>query len=340
MVSIDAFFVSTLIIIYIVLGLAVYLRKPDGKINRIFGFLILFLLLWLTSNYLENEQISYQAREIFLKLDFAFAIIIGYYFLRFCNNFPKVIEAKNKKLLLFLPVGVFAGLSITNLVIIKISILKGTIVFEPGLLFVPYALVLIGYFGTGIAVLLRKVKSVRKIERSKIIYVLLGLTLSSTIAIIVDLLLPQFIVIKKEVARIGIYGLIFFTGFTAYAIVKHRLMDIRLLVLKSVAYTLSLASVVAVYISLTLLVFQKLEVFVNHTVLDVVTLLALVFTFQPLRRFIEKRTDKLFSKGRYNFRELVGQFSDITKKHSRSVKKLTGSVLEALTKEMRIGKAE
>ncbi len=144
--------------------------------------------------------------------------------------------------------------------------------------------------------------------------------------------------------RISIYpfayfGWIIFTLLVAYAIVKHRLMDIRLLVLKSVAYTLSLAFVVAGYISLTLLVFNRFEAFIDQTVLDVVTLLALVFTFQPLRKFIEKHTDKLFSKGRYSFRELLGQLSDITKKHSRNIKKLTSSVLETLTKEMRIGKA-
>ncbi len=132
---------------------------------------------------------------------------------------------------------------------------------------------------------------------------------------------------------------IIYIAFSAYAIVKHRLMDIRLLVLKSVAYTITLTAVTMGYIAFTVFVLKNLETVINPIALNMTTLLALVFTFNPLRTFFENHTNRIFAKGHYNFNELLGEIGEAVKKNSRSVGGLTNNLMQILTSEMHITKA-
>lgn len=115
-------------------------------------------------------------------------------------------------------------------------------------------------------------------------------------------------------------------------------MDIRLMVLKSVAYSFSLALIVGGYILTTFLIFQKLNIIKDHIALDVAILFVLLFTFSPLRRIVEKYTDRLFYKGPYNFNNLLAKLIDIVKKNSRSINALTRKIMQSIIDEMRVDK--
>ena len=72
------------------LGLAVYLKNPRGRINKIFFAFVLSATVWFLSNYLENESIGLPLAALFLRIDFATASLAAYFLSLFCLSFQRV----------------------------------------------------------------------------------------------------------------------------------------------------------------------------------------------------------------------------------------------------------
>lgn len=113
----------------------------------------------------------------------------------------------------------------------------------------------------------------------------------------------------------GNYFVIFYVIFITYAIVKHRLMDIRFVVARSVAYTILLLTLAAFYAGSTLgiqALFFPQEVndfnFTQGVIRTIITVI-MVFLFQPLKRWITKVTDKIFFKEQYDPEDFLKEIS-------------------------------
>jgi len=113
-----------------------------------------------------------------------------------------------------------------------------------------------------------------------------------------------------KVYPVGGFTTIFYTGMVAYAIVKHQLMDIRIVIKRSVVYASLTAAIAGGYfltLSVFALIFQNMA---GHDVLaTIVFALIVVFGFQPLRDRIQKITDKLFFKDKYDYQKTLRKFS-------------------------------
>ncbi|MFV1917186.1 MAG: ATP-binding protein [Patescibacteria group bacterium] len=113
---------------------------------------------------------------------------------------------------------------------------------------------------------------------------------------------------------IGPIFLTFMTALISYAIIKHRFLDIRLVAARAVSYTL-LSLIIVIFYTLTLFVIGQ-WVFPtplngDQLIISVFLTLIVVYSFQPLRRYMERVTDKLFFKEIYNPEELLGRVSKV-----------------------------
>lgn len=126
-----------------------------------------------------------------------------------------------------------------------------------------------------------------------------------------------------------------FALLVAYAIVKHRLMDIRLLVLKSVAYSVVLALIAGAYAFTADIVMQRYKGLVGQNVFNILIIFAAIFGFNPLRRFVERFTDKIFYKGRYDPQKLLCKFSEVMSS-TIILDTLTDFILKTLKDEIKI----
>jgi signal transduction histidine kinase len=114
----------------------------------------------------------------------------------------------------------------------------------------------------------------------------------------------------------GNYFLGFYVVFITYSIVKHRLMDIRMVVARSVTYIILLVILAAFYAGSVL----GIERYIFPTEANNFSLaqgalrtaisVAMVFLFQPLRRWITKITDNIFFKNSYDKDELLSRLSN------------------------------
>jgi two-component system NtrC family sensor kinase len=96
----------------------------------------------------------------------------------------------------------------------------------------------------------------------------------------------------------------------SWAIIRYRLMDVDLIFKRGVTYTLATATVVGLYFLLISiagdLVQKRLPAFGSGGFITAIILAALLF--DPLKRTIQERIDKLFDRKRYDYRQTLIEF--------------------------------
>ncbi|MCW8804185.1 MAG: ATP-binding protein [Ignavibacteriaceae bacterium] len=93
------------------------------------------------------------------------------------------------------------------------------------------------------------------------------------------------------------------------AIIKYHLMDINLLVRRSVVYTIILAIIIITYIGISSLITLFISD-INPAFPSVLTALAVVALLQPVKVGVQKFVDKKFFRVEYNYREEQRRFLD------------------------------
>lgn len=238
----DIIFVILILISTLSLGAVVYFRSPRVKTNRLFAVMTFWIAIWITSNFLENEPIGSRLTALLLRLDFASAVLVFYFLYLFFLNFPQSKKlSRINSLLIFTPTLIFIVLSFTDLVIHNISFYEN-IHFETGVLYPLYSLYIIGYILAGCNTLFMKYRRAVGVPKIQILYVIIGFLISGLIAAIINLFLQQSV--SVEMGRAGVYGITIMLAFITYAIVRHRLMDIRVVVRAITVYGISLVAAV------------------------------------------------------------------------------------------------
>jgi signal transduction histidine kinase len=139
------------------------------------------------------------------------------------------------------------------------------------------------------------------LEKDQLKYLFFGFSLLVVFGVVADLL---FVVIRQEqLSSLGPISTTLFVGFTSYAIVRHRLLDIRLVIARTIAYGLLLITMGGVYAAFAVVVQQyifKESTPLKQSISSGAIAFILAFAFQPLRRFFERVTDSVFFRNRYN----------------------------------------
>jgi len=108
----------------------------------------------------------------------------------------------------------------------------------------------------------------------------------------------------------GLFLLILWPVTIAYVIVKHRFMDIDVIVKRGVAYALMSGFVVAAYFLLVVVV-GKIVLNVTGANSQLITIFATLFIaalFNPVKNRIQNFVDRRFFPGRFRYREAVREF--------------------------------
>ncbi len=154
----------------------------------------------------------------------------------------------------------------------------------------------------------------RGLERVQSRYILLGTSLATIWGLVTNVFL-SLIFGSSVYSQYGAFAGVLFSVFLAYAIIRHRFLDIRLVVARSIAYLLLLITLAGLY---AVTIFSVSQVFFGKNITSIgqgstYTLLAVVlaFTFQPLRRFFEKITNRIFYRDSYDSQVVLNEFTKV-----------------------------
>ena len=324
------------IIATLLLAVLAYKRNPRNLNNRNFVYLNLAFSIWAFSMLISDFVfLPYKLVLTFSRSTWMLGFLVSFTYFNFCLTFPD----QNRKRpwyywMACLTSLIIGPLALTTNLVQKDFFLVNNNPFRTSAHTGPlFGLVVLSYaflnFG-GSLILFLKLKKLKGIKRTQVQYVFFGAFIAVIYIFSTDLI-PMLLKVP-ELSRYGAFCAVFFIGFTAYAVIKHRLMDIKALVLRSVTYSLTVGIIVGAYV---LIAYSITAQYQDINLINVITLIALLAMYNPLRRFIEKHTDKLFFKGRYNFQELVSKINDIITRNSRDVASLTKEISDVLLSDMK-----
>jgi hypothetical protein len=109
----------------------------------------------------------------------------------------------------------------------------------------------------------------------------------------------------------GNFGITIYVFILAYAILRHRLMDIYLVFRRTVVYSLSAGVLTGIFIVLVLVMTRHVAELTGITSLAITAIAALfiAFIFEPLRNTLQSFVNKVFFKTTYDYYALIQKVS-------------------------------
>ncbi|MCL4367335.1 ATP-binding protein [Patescibacteria group bacterium] len=322
-----------------VLGLLVYLNNPKSATNRLFFLMALASSLsavgvFASKLVADSETVFFWVKFTMMAASFASPLI-----LLFILNFPEEKLKINRYLLggdLALALFLFFS-AIFNLLFKGAHYVQGAVTVEPGPVMPLFGGIFIVHLGIIIFWLIKKILHTEGREREQFRYLMLGF-----IAMLIPVgFFDVFLVAvykNTNFVPLGVASFILLEGSIFYTITKHRFLDIRLVVARTVAYTLLITIFAAFY---TVSIFWISRSFLaesvssNQALISAFLALFIAFTFQPLKNFLEKVTEKIFFKTGYNSNELLSRLTKVMAS-TLNLEDLTKQTLHDLLNTMHI----
>lgn len=291
------------------LGIWVWTGSPRSpRLKNTFAVFTISASLWIFSVVIADLSTNLRTLAIFTKLATLFSGLGLVSFFNFALLF-RYEKIPNSKLL-------WSYAPLIALIIFIISFPENKVyVSNPfeyqiegrpvgGALSNSYALYIPGillYMLAGVVVLLYKHRQLPARIKQQIYYIVAGAVVTIAAGLLFDAILPIF-----KIDYLYSFG----TSFTsvlvfcsAYAIIKHQLLDIRVFIQRSLIYSLLLGIIVALYIT-TLFILSGFIITTanfNSIMSGISTAIIAIFGVPPLEKYFRKVSDPLFHKNYYDY---------------------------------------
>lgn len=216
----------------LIYGLIVYLRNRKSRINFWFFGVVLAVTFWIFSMIFYRGSQGAEIVVLWARVLYFSATFIPFFFLYFTFLFPEEESyLKNwQRYLLPIPSLSIAILALLPNVLIKgVDVSQGAekeIMFNQNLHLL-YGIYITGFFGWSYINLFRKYLASIDIVRTQLMYVIVGTFLSTTIGVSSNLIMP--LLGNFNLNWLGQATVVFMIVAISYAILKHRLFNIRVI---------------------------------------------------------------------------------------------------------------
>jgi signal transduction histidine kinase len=287
------------------------LLRQGNRENRTFVFFTALLGLWLLSQFI--AQLLYRIAPALAETSFRLTLMLPAFFVVDFYNFTRRYTSKLRQVNMGSPLHYIAPLLLAASALVPGLLYHSATLNYVGITVegTPLYTLLIVFVGTyiilGVWNLLVYLKhdtfNRESVYRTR--FLLFGIGTAATIIFVAvvffsDALLSQLAAPIALLAMVSLFG---------YAIVKHRLFDIRLIVVRLLAYLLSLLVVAGLYALLAFGLFARLLNMDNLTYGQefafVVVAMVLAVTFAPLKRFFDRVTRAVFYQDAYDTQQVL-----------------------------------
>jgi two-component system NtrC family sensor kinase len=327
------------LLINLSLGFLVSTRpSTHRRINVIFSLLCLACAFWILGALMIPISREVQWKLFWIRFIFGVSSFIPATLVHFSLVFPVHIHRINflKTLILYLPPLIVLAFTPTELIVKSVVQLE-PIHFEYGVMHRFVSIYFAIYLILGFYFLLRTYRNSKGVYRLQIKYCFIGMFLAAVTGFTTNLLLPTFG--TSKFSALGPCSTIIMVGFITYSIVKHRLMDIDIVLKKGTTYILLLL-LLFVPSFLLILLGQKLFFFkISYlfTVLVVALIFLVTLFFYRIKPHTEKIVEQFLFKNRYDYRETLGNFSKAMVS-ILDLKSLAKRIFETITQTMGVEK--
>ncbi len=298
----------------IVVGVFTFNHKPNSYTHRFFLALTFSSAAWGIANYSSLHQISSTETLDSIRWVMFFAVLYALFLFFTVHTFPQNRILLKKSLLTFLIVwsAIVLFLTRTSLIFSSIRGIGKDATPVPGPAITIFAVTTGLLVLSSMYLLVKRYRVSRGMQRAQLQYLIVGVIGSAFLTFMTNFVLVVAFN-NMSLLFLGPTYTLIFTAATAYAIVAHRLFDIRIIIRRTVVYSGLLLFTLGTY---SMVVFFFTTIFGSGTVLDAKTFVAnmvaalfIALGFEPLRRWLTTVTDKYLFKGEYEPQAVLAKLS-------------------------------
>lgn len=310
----------------IILGLIVFQKEKQKTINLLFAGYVVVLTFWIICNFFADSLTHPDAVLFWTKMGLVGPILVGPIFLHFSYIFPTGKNQWQRIIPIWIIPIIAVALTPTDLNIKSIQIEPWGTSYQPGILYIISSLMILIYMIWGTINLYRKKKSSTSSVQAQLQLIGIGSITSLIISLITGAILP--LLGESRLAILAPSSTLILFGAIGYAIIKHRFLDISLLIFRTVSFTLVITLAAALY-ALVIFNLPLLIPINNNQVISVIFAIILALTFHPLKQSIENLTKNIFFKQPYSSTRLLERLGELLRS-TLSLHTLMKSVLSEL----------
>lgn len=236
-------------IMSVIFGWAVFNADRKAEVNRAFALFTFIVGIWIFLDFSLYQQSLTAYQTILNRLDIAIIVLMIFSLAYLVNLFPKElfkIPPVVMRIALITTIILFFSIIVTDWFIKDAFMESYGSNFNQGSLFMVFASYATFFAVYPVIILIWKYRRLRDTEKSQIALMLWGIALLCILNLIFNLFIP--IITGSFIwGRLGSYSSIFFVGFTTYAILRHRLFDLRIILTEAAAVLINVISAVQIF---------------------------------------------------------------------------------------------
>lgn len=324
------------------LGAVVLLRDPKSVFGRAFFGFCVGLGVWTAANFLAGyDDVSYGVNVWANAISYPVALLALLCGALFAWSFvPVALPRIKRRTQHAARVVVVTALILSATPLVAGHVAQGEVgpVFTTGALLWVYIITILGIFAATAYPLWMMVKHGRPRERQQGRLILVGYLLAATGGLTASTVLPA-LTGNWDVAVAGPPLTIVLACVIAYAIVRHRLFDIRLAVARSLGYGFTLLALAAIYgfvaFGLARVLF-RIELSIGAQIYLSVAMSLASISFPVLKQFFDRITNAVFYRDAYDPQELLDKIAKIAVS-SLDIGHIVMSSTDAIASRIKVG---
>jgi len=292
------------------LGFLVYTKGKDKITNKVYSLVALSVFYWSIGMILYRLASNVSDSVFWCRVLYTAPILIVCSLLYFVYVLPKKENNFNKWAVVLVIISSFI---LEYLTFFTDSIIKNVILNKPekeiifGINYLFYFAFITGFFIWIYSVLYIRLKKYTGIIKTQIVYVFLSTVISSLLSMLSNLLLPTIGTFFLNWAGQVITSFFMLT-LIAYAIVVHRLMDIKFVLRRYSVFLASLTFIIIIAIAIKYIVDSF---FIEYTLwADFFILVGALFIYPYIKDYFYKLANKYFFSSLYDSGEVIAGLSE------------------------------
>lgn len=302
------------------LALFVFLRNTKSESNTGFAIFAFTLSIWLLANFIGANFKMHAFAVPATYVDFFLGPILVYALWNFTASQLKLALPSRTPRLFFRRTLQFsaglASIAVASGQVMSASQSTAELTVQYSSLHVPYTVIVVFLAVVSVWNLIVAEHSARGALRAQMLIMLWGMAVGALALLAANILIPEFTnseSVNLAAGNISYIGLVFFITLTAYAIVKHRLFDVRLVVARSAAYVLVLGVLVGLFAVASLLVATVVPggrpISFNERAIYTLLVIVAALAFPSLKRFFDRLTNGIFYQDAYDSQDLFNKLN-------------------------------
>jgi PAS domain S-box-containing protein len=182
--------------------------------------------------------------------------------------------------------------------------------FIYGFLHPPFGVYLLGCFLYALLILWREIRRLSGLRKLQLQYLFVGALIAGSGIIVTNLIIP-LVWRTSRYSVVGPYFTLVFLSFSAHAIVRHRLMDIRVVVRQGVVYGSAIAITAMIFLGLSVTT-QQLAGYTSETIPLTAAVVIAIFValfFQPTKERIQRSLNRYVYRQSYDYHRTLREGS-------------------------------